>query len=166
VTGVLIAALGLWVAVVPLVGHHVGYDPRVVGPSTTSSDVLWTMVVPGSALVVCAGVLVATDRRAHAAAAAVVAVVAGAWLSVGPALWSTASSGSDTHEGPATADQIGVSTGLGAAAVLLAVLTLVRPGVRRTRAVVGQHWPGLGAGRSQRKHGPTNSLSRTGRTLR
>jgi hypothetical protein len=148
VTGVLIAALGLWAAVVPLVGPYIGYRPSVAGPWTTS-DVFWTTVVPGAALVVCAAVLVATDRRVHGAAAAVVAVVAGAWLMVGPPVWSTVSSGSAARPGPATADQIGMSTVLGATAVLLAGVTLVRVGVRRTRVVaegVGTESPSIGGG--------------------
>ncbi len=147
VTGVLIAALGLWAAVVPLVGPYLGYDPTVAGPSSTSSVALWTMVMPGAALVMCGAILVATDRRVHGAAAAVVAVLAGAWLAVGPAVWSTVSSGSAAREGPATADQLGMSAGLGAAAVLLAGITLVRLRVRTTRAVdegVGTQSPGSG----------------------
>jgi hypothetical protein len=140
ITGVGIVLLGLWAVFVPLAGPSFGYAPGVAGPWSPTWAGFWLMEVPGVVLVVCGAVLIATGQRVGGIVAAAIAALAGGWLAVGPAIWAAVNGIPAPIGGPVgveltPAEQIGMSTGLAVAVVLLAGLALGRFSVRGTRDV-------------------------------
>jgi hypothetical protein len=141
VTGVVIAVLGLWSVLVPLVGPYFGYALSPAGPWTTPWAALWLQIVPGVVLLLCGVVLTLTRVRVLGLVAGVLAAAAGVWLAVGFALWPWAPGGGArvggvaATDGVSAAEQIGMAGGLGAVVTLLAGLAIGRFSVRGTRDV-------------------------------
>lgn len=128
--GLLIALLGAWGGIVAFVGPAFGYTP------TAASSWQWTTanwllhLVPGAmALVAGLAMLAWTTNwasllaRGVLAFAALLAIVAGAWFVIGPALWpwfqSTPAYGPAAGAGTSFLHQVGANLGPG---VLLAML--------------------------------------------
>lgn len=128
--GLFIALLGAWGGIVAFVGPAFGYEP------TSTASWQWTTanwllhLVPGAmALVAGLAILAWTTNwgtlraRGVLAIAALLAIVAGAWFVIGPALWpwfqSTAPYGPATDSGTSFLNQVGANLGPG---VLLAML--------------------------------------------
>src|SRR5215470_10466589 len=84
--GLLIAGLGLWGALALLVGPYFGYG---FSPDTTwhvTADRVWLSIVPGAAAVIGGVLLFAAHRRQIGLVGGGLALAAGAWFVVGPAL--------------------------------------------------------------------------------
>lgn len=128
--GLFIALLGAWGGIVAFIGPLFGYH------ATTTSSWQWTTtnwllhLVPGAmALVAGLSILGWTTRwasfkaRGALAFAALLAIVAGAWFVIGPALWpwfeSSAAYGPATDAQTSFVNQVGANLGPG---VLLAML--------------------------------------------
>lgn len=150
VTGAVLAALGLWSVLVPLIGPYFGYALSPAGPWTRPWAALWLQIVPGGALLLAGILLMLTQHRLAGLAAGALAAAAGAWLAVGFALWSwkpagTLVGGAAAGDGISAAEQIGMASGLGAVVTLLAGLAVGRFTVRGTRDVAA-------ADRQRRQH--------------
>ena len=124
--GVLLALLGIWAALVALVGPYFsfGFDT----PSTWRlSERHWTLSIgPGIALLV-AGVVIARGGIVRARLGALLALVAGIWLVTGPFLhgiWSSESRVIGSEDWKRALLWIGWYVGVGAAALGLASYAL------------------------------------------
>jgi hypothetical protein len=86
VSGLLIVLLGTWGALVPFVGPYFDYSFGVNSTWHYSTDRLWLDVLPG-AVAVAGGLLVFSARtRTAGVVGGWLAVLAGAWFAVGPAV--------------------------------------------------------------------------------
>jgi hypothetical protein len=138
----LVALLGAWAAIVAFVGPEFGYR------ATETASWQWTTrnwllhLTPG-AMAFVAGVLAASMSRAAAPSSrgvvrlcALVMVVAGGWLVIGPALWPVFESGrpypSGTSAGMAFANQVGANLGPGLLIVALGAMILESVGGMRS----------------------------------
>jgi hypothetical protein len=91
--GLLIALLGVWGALVPFVGPYFNYSFGIDSTWHYTADRLWLDVLPGAAALL-AGLLLLTARtRTTAALGAWLAILAGAWFVIGPAVSLTWESG-------------------------------------------------------------------------
>lgn len=140
ITGAVIAALGLWSVLVPLIGPYFGYALSPAGPWTRPWAAFWLQIVPGVVLLLAGIQLVLTRRRVGGLAAGTIAAAAGLWLAVGSALWTSTPpgvlvGGMAAGDGVSAAEQIGMASGLGAVVTLLAGLAVGRFAVRGTRDV-------------------------------
>lgn len=132
-TGLLLVLLGVWGALIPLVGpmFRYAYTPDTAWTLTTGR--LWLEVVPGAAAALGGlGVLLAAHRAAGVFWAWI-AALAGGWFLVGPAisrLWNHGEAAIGNPVGPSTlarvVQEIGFMTGLGVAIVFLAAVALGR----------------------------------------
>lgn len=130
VVGLLIALLGAWGGIVAFVGPEFGYRP------TSSTSWQWTTtnwllhLVPGAMALVAGLIILAwmtrwgsIGSRSVLAFAALLAIVAGAWFVIGPALWpwwqTSAPYGSFVGAGMGFLHELGANLGPG---VLLAML--------------------------------------------
>src|SRR5262249_43191897 len=86
VSGALIALLGIWGALVPFVGPYFDYSFGINTSWHYGADRLWLNVLPG-VIAVLGGVLLLLARtRAAGVLAGWLAIVAGAWFAIGPAV--------------------------------------------------------------------------------
>lgn len=86
VSGLLIVLLGIWGALVPFVGPYFDYSFGVNSTWHYSTDRLWLDILPG-AVAVAGGLLVFSARtRTAGVVGGWLAVLAGAWFAVGPAV--------------------------------------------------------------------------------
>jgi hypothetical protein len=91
--GLLIALLGVWGALIPFVGPYFNYSFGINSTWHYTADRLWLDVLPGVAALL-AGLLLLTARtRTTAALGAWLAILAGAWFAIGPAVSLTWESG-------------------------------------------------------------------------
>jgi hypothetical protein len=140
-SGVLLALLGIWGAVIPFVGpyfHHYAYTPDTAWTYTTGR--LWLEILPGAAVLLGGLLLIIASGRHIALFGALLAIAAGAWFAVGNVLaplWTTANPAGvpvSAHALGKAMEQIGFFTGLGVAIVLVAAFAAGRltavPGVR------------------------------------
>jgi hypothetical protein len=89
----LIALLGIWGALIPFLGPYFNYSFGVNSTWHYTADRLWLDILPGAAALV-AGLLLLTARtRTTAALGAWLAILAGAWFAIGPAVSLTWESG-------------------------------------------------------------------------
>jgi hypothetical protein len=143
-SGLLLVLLGLWGALIPLVGpyFHYAYTPDTAW--TFTSGRIWLEIVPGAATVLGGIILLASASRPAAMIGAELAAVAGAWFALGTVLspiWPAASSlNPGTPVGTTTIirqlEHLGFFTGLGVVIVFVAALALGRltvVGVRDAR---------------------------------
>jgi hypothetical protein len=86
VSGLLIALLGIWGAMIPLVGPYFDYS---FGVNTTwhyTADRLWLNILPGAVALLAGVVLFVAATRAAGAFGGWLGLLAGAWFVVGPAV--------------------------------------------------------------------------------
>jgi hypothetical protein len=130
-SGLLLALLGIWGALIPFVGPYFNYAYTPDRAWASTSGRIWLEVLPG--VVTLAGGLVVLLSRFRPAAvfASWLAALAGAWFAVGHLVagnW-TGLPGAGTPVGGATRsvlEQIGFFTGLGVMIVFVAALALGR----------------------------------------
>lgn len=92
-SGLVIAVLGVWGAVIPFVGPYFNYSFGVNSTWHYTTDRLWLCILPG-ALALLGGLLLLMARtRATAALGGWLAVIAGAWFVIGPPVSLTWESG-------------------------------------------------------------------------
>lgn len=147
VSGLLLLLLGIWGALIPLVGpyFHYAYTPGTAW--TVNSARVWLEIVPGAVVALAGIVLMSTASRPMAMLAAELAAVAGAWFALGTLvspLW--AASGTMNPGSPvgsanlAITERLGFFLGLGVVIVFIAALALGRLtviGVRDARLAHG-----------------------------
>jgi hypothetical protein len=146
-SGLLLVLLGLWGALIPLIGpyFHYAYTPDTAW--TLNSGRVWLEIVPGAVVAAAGAVLMSTASRPLAMLAAELAAVAGAWFALGTLispLW--AASGTLNPGSPvggadlAITERLSFFVGLGVVIVFIAALALGRLtviGVRDTRLASG-----------------------------
>lgn len=125
--------LGVWGALVPLVGPYFDYAYTPDRAWAFTSGRVWLSIVPGAVTALAGLVVLLSANRAVAVVWAWLAAVAGAWFVVGSTLstlWTDdgASAAGEPVGGTAAqaAEQLGFFTGLGAAIVFFAAMALGR----------------------------------------
>lgn len=93
VTGLLIALLGIWGALIPFVGPYFDYSFGVNSTWHYTTDRLWLSVLPGAAALLAGLMLLMARTRMMAVLGGWLAVIAGAWFVIGPAVSLTWESG-------------------------------------------------------------------------
>ena len=140
ITGLLLALLGLWGAIVPFVGPYFNYAFGVANPWFFTPDRLWLNILPGIAVALGGLMLGSSTSRGNSGWGAWLALLGGIWLTTGPVLtqlWNTGSAGVSIGE-PLGAtqmqvlEQLGYIHGLGALIIALAAFTLGRLSMRST----------------------------------
>ncbi|WP_067462586.1 hypothetical protein [Actinomadura macra] len=142
VCGTLLVLLGLWGGLLPFVGPYLDYGFEPDDPWFYDTDRLQLSVAPAVATVFGGLVVLITANRAFAMFGAGLAVLGGAWFTVGgpvAALWDVPGVGAPlgTEEGRRVAEQLAGFTALGVVIVFLAALALGRfavVGVREAAA--------------------------------
>ena len=89
VSGLLIALLGVWGAVIPFVGPYFDYSFGVNSTWHYTTDRLVLSILPGAAALVGGLLMVKAASRAAGAFGGWLAVLAGAWFAIGPPLSKT-----------------------------------------------------------------------------
>jgi Fe2+ transport system protein FeoA len=149
VSGLLLVLLGLWGALIPLVGpyFHYAYTPDTAWTFTAGRT--WLEIVPGVATILGGIILLASASRPVAMVGAWLAAVAGAWFALGTVLspiWPAASTlNPGSPVGTTTLmrqlEHLGFFTGLGVVIVFVAALALGRlmvVGVRDRELALGR----------------------------
>jgi hypothetical protein len=144
VSGLLLVLLGLWGALIPLVGpyFHYAYTPDTAW--TLTHGRIWLEIVPGAATFLGGIILLASASRPMAMFGAWLAAAGGAWFALGTVLspiWPAASTlNPGSPVGTTTllrqVEHLGFFTGLGVVIVFVAALALGRltvVGVREAR---------------------------------
>jgi hypothetical protein len=131
-SGMLIVLLGLWGALIPLVGPYFNYS---FAPSATwhyTTDRLWLDILPGAVAFAAGALLLLATTRAAGILGGWLAMVAGAWFVVGPSVSLTWESGSGPIGRPLYGstrqmlELVGYFYGLGALIVALAAFATGR----------------------------------------
>jgi Fe2+ transport system protein FeoA len=149
VSGLLLVLLGLWGALIPLVGpyFHYAYTPDTAWTFTAGRT--WLEIVPGVATIIGGIILLASASRPVAMAGAWLAALAGAWFALGTVLspiWPAASTLNPGSPAGTTTlirqlEHLGFFTGLGVVIVFVAALALGRlmvVGVRDRELALGR----------------------------
>jgi hypothetical protein len=149
VSGLLLVLLGLWGALIPLVGpyFHYAYTPDTAWTFTAGRT--WLEIVPGVATIIGGIILLASASRPVAMAGAWLAALAGAWFALGTVLspiWPAASTLNPGSPAGTTTlirqlEHLGYFTGLGVVIVFVAALALGRlmvVGVRDRELALGR----------------------------
>ncbi|MGI5227836.1 hypothetical protein [Actinoallomurus sp. CA-142502] len=132
-SGLLLVLLGLWGALMPLIGpyFHFAFAPDKAWHLTSGR--VWLQVVPGAAVFLGGLIALASANRAFAAFGAWLAAVGGAWFAVGVPLSGLWADQGRTTLGPAlggttrqVAEQVTLLYGLGVVSVFLAAVALGR----------------------------------------
>jgi hypothetical protein len=141
VSGLLVALLGVWGALIPFIGPS--FD-LAIGPDDAwhwTTGRFWLSVLPGIVAIVGGLMLMLSARRPTASLGALLAVAAGAWFVVGPTvsgLWNHGVSQAGTPHGSSTTQVIAELTwflGVGALILYLGATALGRLSVRSVRDV-------------------------------
>jgi hypothetical protein len=141
VSGVVIALLGAWGALIPFVGPTFGYS---IGPDSAwnwTNGRLWLSVIPGVVAVVGGLMLMLSARRPTASFGALLGVLAGAWFVVGPTvsqLWNHGVSQAGVVHGSNTLqvfELLGYFLAPGVLIVYFAAAALGRLSVRSVRDI-------------------------------
>ena len=144
VSGLLLVLLGLWGALIPLVGPYFHYAYTPDSAWTLTAGRVWLEIVPGAATLLGGIILLASASRPVAMFGAELAAAAGAWFALGMViipLWPAASTLDPGSPAGATTilrqlEHLGFYTGLGVVIVFVAALALGRltvVGVRDAR---------------------------------
>ena len=149
VSGTLLVLLGVWGALIPLVGpyFHYAYTPDAAWTFTAGR--IWLEIVPGAATFLGGIILLSSATRPMAMVGAELAAVAGAWFALGTVLsplWPAASTLNPGSPAGNTVlmrqvEHLGFFTGLGVVSVFIAALALGRltvVGVRDARLADGR----------------------------
>jgi hypothetical protein len=132
VSGLLIALLGIWGALIPFVGPYFNYS---FGANTTwhyTANRLWLDILPGAAALLGGMLLLVAATRVAGAVGGWLAMLAGAWYVVGPAVSLTWEHGAGPIGRPlgGSARQmlelVGYFYGLGALILALAAFAIGR----------------------------------------
>src|SRR5262249_46316562 len=133
VSGVFLLILGLWGAVIPLVGPYFGYEFGSDQAWLVTWNRFWLDILPGVAVVVGGLILIAARNRAGGLVGGWLALVGGAWFVAGPTvaiLWDTGAAGAIGapigSETVRVLEFLGYFYALGAVAVALAAFALGR----------------------------------------
>ena len=144
VSGLLLVLLGLWGALIPLVGPYFHYAYTPDSAWTLTAGRVWLEIVPGAATFLGGIILLVSASRPLAMFGAELAAAAGAWFALGMViipLWPAASTlDPGSPAGTTTVlrqlEHLGFYTGLGVVIVFVAALALGRltvVGVRDAR---------------------------------
>jgi hypothetical protein len=145
VSALLLVLLGVWGALIPFVGPYFDYSFGVNSTWHYTSDRLWLNILPG-ALAVLAGLMLLTAvTRTAGVLAGWLAVIAGGWFAIGPAVSRTWEHGAGPIGPPLfgptrqALELIGYFYGLGALIVAFGAFAVGRftshPGVVRDAAL-------------------------------
>jgi hypothetical protein len=132
VSGTLIALLGIWGGLVPFVGPYFDYSFGVNSTWHYTSDRLWLSILPGALAVLGGLLLIAAARRGTGVLGGWLALMAGAWFAVGPAVSLTWESGPGPIGRPLfgsvrqTLELVGYFYGLGALIIALSAFAIGR----------------------------------------
>jgi hypothetical protein len=131
-SGVLLALLGLWGGLVPLVGPYLQYAYRPDKVWTVTSGRIWLEFLPAAGAVI-GGLLLLTSRlRPWALLGASLAALSGAWFALGSVIvrfWMRTPPAQGAPVGgpiARAAEQIGFFTGLGIVIVAVAAVAIGR----------------------------------------
>ena len=134
VSGLLLVLLGLWGALIPLVGPYFHYAYTPDSAWTLTAGRVWLEIVPGAATFLGGIILLVSASRPLAMFGAELAAAAGAWFALGMViipLWPAASTLDPGSPAGTTTilrqlEHLGFYTGLGVVIVFLAALALGR----------------------------------------
>jgi hypothetical protein len=134
VSGLLLVLLGLWGALIPLVGPYFHYAYTPDSAWTLTAGRLWLEIVPGVATFLGGIILLVSASRPLAMFGAELAAAGGAWFALGMViipLWPAASTLDPGSPAGATTvlrqlEHLGFYTGLGVVIVFVAALALGR----------------------------------------
>src|SRR5262245_10781394 len=134
VSGLLLVLLGLWGALIPLVGPYFHYAYTPDSAWTLTAGRVWLEIVPGAATLLGGVILLASASRPLAMFGAELAAAAGAWFALGMViipLWPAARTldpGSPVATTTALRqlEHLGFYTGLGVVIVFVAAVPLGR----------------------------------------
>jgi hypothetical protein len=159
-SGLLIALLGVWGAVIPFVGPYFDYSFGVNSTWQYTNNRLWLSILPGAAALVGGLLLVKAATRAAGVFGGWLAVLAGVWFVIGPPLSLTWEHGARPIGAPLFSatrqafELIGYFYGLGVLIVALAAFAVgrfaPRPRLARAPARVAVGTQGVG----RRRRGP------------
>jgi uncharacterized membrane protein len=134
VSGLLLVLLGLWGALIPLVGpyFHYAYTPDTAWTFTAGR--VWLEIVPGAAVLIGGVLLLVSASRPAAMFGAGLAAAGGAWFALGTVLspiWPAAATLNAGSPAGTTMllrqlEHLGFFTGLGVVIVFVAALALGR----------------------------------------
>lgn len=135
-SGALLILLGLWGALIPLVGPYASFAYTPDQTWTVTAGRVWLEILPGAAAILGGMILLITSLRPAALLGACLAILAGAWFTVGTTLaplWTTVALDPGSPVGgqvDRVLEQVSFFTGLGAviicvASVILGRLTMV-----------------------------------------
>ncbi len=131
-SGVLLALLGIWGGLIPLVGPYVHYAYTPDHAWTFTTGRIWLEILPAAGTLLGGLILLASKFRPMALLGASLAAASGAWFAVGSALaplWTNTVAAQGFPVGGQLAramEQIGYFTGLGVAIVCIASVALGR----------------------------------------
>ena len=131
-SGVLLALLGIWGGLIPLVGPYVHYAYTPDHAWTFTAGRVWLEILPAAGTLIGGLVLLASKFRPMALLGASLAAASGAWFAAGTALaplWTNTVAAQGFPVGGHLAramEQIGYFTGLGVAIVCVASVALGR----------------------------------------
>ena len=153
-SGFLLVLLGLWGALIPLIGPYFDFAFTPDQEWTWTSARGWLEVLPGAATVVGGYLLLSSRNRATAMFGGWLTVLAGAWFVVGRALAGPLGIGDAGAPVAATETkrvwlELTYFYGLGALIVFLGALALGRLSVRTARDVAYAQRPVAAAARPQ-----------------
>jgi hypothetical protein len=141
VSGLAIALLGLWGALIPFVGPSFDYAIGSTDAWHWSAGRFWLSVLPGVVAIVGGLVLMTSSRRPTASLGAIMGVAAGAWFIVGPTvsrLWNDGVSQAGALHGSNTTQvfaELGWFLALGALILYFAAAALGRLSVKSVRDI-------------------------------
>jgi hypothetical protein len=131
-SGGLVIVLGIWGALIPFVGPYFDYSFSSNATWHYTTDRLWLDIVPGAVAVLGGLALLSSATRLRGAIGGWLAVIAGAWFAIGPAVSVTwehgrgpigAPTGDTTRQ---ALELIGYFYGLGALIIALAAFAMGR----------------------------------------
>jgi hypothetical protein len=131
-SGLLLILLGIWGGLVPMVGPYLHYAYTPDKAWTVTSGRAWLEFAPAAAAIIGGIVLLASRLRPWALIGATLALLGGAWFTIGSVvvrLWMRTPPAQGTPVGGAVAravEQIGFFTGLGAVIICLAAIAIGR----------------------------------------
>ena len=141
ISGLVVALLGLWGALIPFVGPAFDY---AIGPTDSwhwTAGRFWLSVLPGVVAIVGGLMMMTSARRPTAAFGAMLGVAAGAWFVVGQTVsmwWNDGVSAAGTPHGSTTTQvlaELGWYLGLGALILYFSAAALGRLSIRSVRDV-------------------------------
>lgn len=142
--GILLVVLGIWGALIPLVGPYFNYEFGSDATWDLTWQRVWLDILPGAALVLGGLILIGARKRPAGVLGAWIALAGGIWFAVGPAvsmLWHGANSVYAPIGAPLNSKNVqflellGYFYGLGALATALAGFALGRLSIVGVRDV-------------------------------